>query len=107
MVNKQVSATVVNVVELREASGRWRESGVITDGAIVAKVTMAVAIPPAAMLTDDVELQLASEGKPEHTGAIATIPLLVKSFCDVNVRVVNPDCPGDEIVTVVGFAVME
>jgi hypothetical protein len=107
MLNKHTSAAVANVVDLRDASGRWREFGAIADGAIVVKVTIAVAVPPAAMLTDDVELPLASEGKPEQTGASATIPLLVKSFCDVNVSVVDPDCPGDEIGTVVGFAVTE
>jgi hypothetical protein len=106
-VNKHASAAIVNVVELRDASGLWREIGIIADGAVVLKLTMAVAIPPAAMLTDNVEPQLTPKGKPEQTGAIVTIPLLVKSFRDVNVSVVDPDSPGDEIVIVVGFAVME
>jgi hypothetical protein len=78
IMNRQVSATVVNTVELRAACGRWREFAAITDGAVVVKVSIAVAIPPAAMLIDDVELHLASEGKSRPTNRILlTGPILL------------------------------
>lgn len=107
MLNKHSTDAIANADELLDTSGQRRKVGVIADGAIVKNVIIAVAVPPAAMLTDDVELQLAPEGKPEQTGSIGTIPLLVKSFCEVKVSVVDPDCPGDKIVTVVGLAVTE
>jgi hypothetical protein len=85
-------------------SGRLRQFGAADDGAVVVNVTVAVALPFVAIVTVAPELQLASDGRPEHTGVIITGPLLVNPFCAVNVSVAVPDCPGEEIFTVVGFA---
>jgi len=84
-----------------------REVGSSADGAVVENVTIAVADPPELMVTDCPELQFASEGKPVQFGVIMTAPLLVNPFCDTNVSCVDPDCPGAETVTVVGFAEIE
>jgi len=58
---------------------------------MVLKVSVAVALPFAEMLTDAPELQLDSDGRPEHTGVIVTLPLLLNPFWPVNVSVVEPD----------------
>jgi hypothetical protein len=65
---------------------------------------MAVAVPLAGMVTDAAELQRDPFGRPEQTGVTVTAPLLVNPFCDVNVNVVEPVCPGLGTGTVVGFA---
>ncbi len=57
------------------------------------------------MVTDAPELQRDPFGRPEQTGVMVTAPLLVKPFCDVNVNVVEPVCPGLGTGTVVGLAV--
>jgi ABC-type sulfate transport system permease subunit len=68
-------------------------------------MSVAVVVPFVARLICPLMLQLVSNGKPEHVGATVTLPLLLNPFCAVNVRVVDPDCPGAATLTVVGFAV--
>jgi hypothetical protein len=56
------------------------------------------------MFTTAIEMQLDSLGRPEHMGVIVTLPLLANPFSPVIVSIVVPDCPGAEILMVVGFA---
>lgn len=64
-------------------------------------MTVAVVLPFAVRLTvDGLRLQLASKGRPAHTG----VPLPVNPAIEVNVSVVSPDCPGWGIAIVEGFA---
>ena len=81
-----------------------RKPGATAEGAVVLNVSVAVTEPFAGIVTEAPELQLDSDGRPVHVGATVTAPLLVNPFCDVNVSVVEPDCPGAVTGTVVGFA---
>jgi hypothetical protein len=51
------------------------------------------------------KLHLLSEGKFEHIDG-KSVAEPVKPFCAVNVRVVDPDCPGLATLIVNGLAVM-
>jgi hypothetical protein len=65
---------------------------------------MVVAVPFAAkLIVEGLKLHVDSAGRPEQfADAKLTEPL--KLFSDVNVSVVDPDCPGALIVIVVGLA---
>jgi hypothetical protein len=88
-----------------EISGRLRKRGATEEGAVVWKMSIAVAVPFVARVIEPPELHVVSEGNPVHTGVIVAGPLLLNPLMAVKVSVVEPDAPGLLTGTVVGTAV--
>ena len=86
--------------------GRPPVPGITADAAVVATVSIVVAVPFAArVIVAGLKLQLDSLGMLEQSaGESVTAPLLLKPFSAVNVSVVEPDCPGAVTGMVAGFA---
>ena len=82
-----------------------RVLGTMRERAVVIIVSVICWVPFAAKLTvAGLKLQLDCAGKPEQfADERVTEPL--KLLDEVNVSVVEPDCPGAGIVIVVGFAI--
>jgi hypothetical protein len=79
--------------------------GTIADGAVVIMVSVVCAVPLATRVTvEGLKLQLLSVGSPLHIDDVS-VALPLNPFCDVNISVVDPDCPGAGILIVVGLAV--
>lgn len=104
--NKIAAASAtISLGDMLGPFGRGRAGASAAAGAVVWQVAVAVAVMPLPASETDVglKLQVVSDGRPLKSEELSGIEP-VNPFCEVNVSVAEPLCPGAATVMVVGFA---
>jgi hypothetical protein len=72
---------------------------------VIVRVTAVLVMEDVKVTLAGLKLQLLFDGKFEHIDG-ESVAEPVKPFCAMNVRIVDPDCPGLAILTAVGLALI-